>query len=49
MLKDQLMFEKLGMTAKQKSAEGIVGHTLVTEGQNKSWRVLAVEVFTNDV
>ena len=43
------MSEKLGMTARQKSAEGIVGHTLVTEGQNKSWKVLTEEVFSNDV
>ena len=31
----------------QKSAEGIVGDALITEGLNKSWRVLVGEVFLN--
>ena len=47
MLKDKLTMERSIVTAVQKSAEGIVGGTLVTEGLNKSRRVIVGEVFLN--
>ena len=47
MLKEQLTRERSLVIALQKSAEGIVGCTLVTEGLNKLRKVLAREVFLN--
>ncbi|MDA1371749.1 MAG: hypothetical protein O2971_13445 [Proteobacteria bacterium] len=47
MLRDQLTRKRLRVTAVQKSAEGIVGGILVTEGLNKSWKVIVGEVFLN--
>lgn len=47
MLKDQLTLEQSIVIAMQKSAEGIVGESLLTEGPNKSRRVLTREVFLN--
>ena len=44
---EQLTMERSIVIAVQKSAEGIVGYTLVTEGQNKSGRVIIGEVFLN--
>jgi len=46
-LMEQLATERSVVIALQKSAEGIVGDTLVTEGPNKSRRVLVEEVFLN--
>jgi hypothetical protein len=46
-LKEQLTMERSIVIAIQKSAEGVVGGTLATEGQNKSRRVIVGEAFLN--
>jgi hypothetical protein len=41
--------ERSIVIALQKSAEGIVGDTLVIEGRNKSRKVIVGEVFLNGI
>jgi len=48
-LMEQLTIERSSVIALQKSAEGIVGGALVTEGQNKLWRVLVRKVILNGI